>query len=99
MNERKKQQLRDLAIANGTFRGDEGQQQRVTCLVQTIPAGRLIMGGVTSQVMDEKFEEDYEALMREIEDGADSQQQEQPPQKKLRFATVPPWRMTGAGMQ
>ena len=92
MNERKKNQLRDLAIANGTFRDDEGRQARQD--LQPLKHADCSSDPVRSQglVDDSGFEEDYAQLLADIagtqqpcEDGTNPQQQQQRPKPRSRL--------------
>ncbi|KAH8174619.1 splicing factor 1 helix-hairpin domain-containing protein [Sarocladium implicatum] len=96
MNERKKNQLRDLAIANGTFRDDEGRHQqqdseRIAC-TRRLPE-HLSGDRPAIAADDSDFEEEYAQLMAEIEGanttlGEDANAQQQGAQ----HTKIPPWR-------
>jgi hypothetical protein len=63
-NERKREQLRDLAIINGTFRDDEARQP-----IDVAPASsgnaETRIGQLTDSTND-KWEEEYGMLMEDI---------------------------------
>jgi splicing factor 1 len=63
-NERKRQQLRDLAIVNGTFRDDEARL-RIDAPTSSGSAASTRIGQLTDSAND-RLEEEYEMLMKDI---------------------------------
>ncbi|EEY15473.1 branchpoint-bridging protein [Verticillium alfalfae VaMs.102] len=87
LNEHKKQQLRDLAMANGTFRDDEGRANaRAQDQVSLNPTRSLMR---VESSLDVEFEGEYARLMEDIlgsrEGYTDTQERS--------MVTLPPWRV------
>lgn len=94
-NDRKRHQLRDLAIANGTFRDDEGRQSTFSgrALCNEFQVARPCGGACPD---DDSLDEEYKRFLEDIgeerqRESTDKQQQALPP--------LPPWRKLGSGAQ
>lgn len=90
-NERKQQQIRDLAVINGTFRDDEGRRSAMASRAIEGPFGACTdMDSKAAKradvSVDNDFDTEFDRLMEELgESSADK--------KQVTLKKVPPWRL------
>ncbi|KAK5987954.1 Branchpoint-bridging protein [Cladobotryum mycophilum] len=94
-NNRKRQQLRDLAIMNGTFRDDENDLQRNQVGRLIVCAGSQRQQAADHQhgqkTYDDHLEHEYKQLLSELEGSITDEAADQPSHSSLN--RLPPWRL------